>query len=258
MREFLEDAHNHRDDGYGRAQKQMQRELPKRFYKHVAIAEVEDGYTVLLDGRQIKTPTRKLVAVASHELADAMRAEWEEQGTHVDPDLMPHVKLVNSAIEGGDDARAALIDEVVKYASNDLLLYRADSPRELVVLQEQVWDEILVKLARHFSISFRPTVGIIHQPQPSEALAKLKSSLDLIDFMSVTAMVSITGMTGSGLLAIALREGLIDTETTWRAAHVDEDYQIAQWGEDSEAAKRRERRRTEFNAAVNVMRWLAG
>ena len=31
MREFLDDAHAHRDDGYGRAQKHVRRELPKRF-----------------------------------------------------------------------------------------------------------------------------------------------------------------------------------------------------------------------------------
>src|SRR5690554_6352615 len=154
MREFLEDALSHRDDGYGRAQKHVQRELPKRFYKDVAVAEIDDGHTVTLDGRPVRTPTKKAVIVASRDLADAMRAEWDGQGTHVDPDLMPHVKLVNSAVEGGEAARQALIDEVVKFAANDLLLYRADYPRELVALQEQVWDDVLVRLARHFSISF--------------------------------------------------------------------------------------------------------
>ncbi|WP_196258610.1 ATP12 family chaperone protein [Pelagibacterium limicola] len=258
MREFLEDALNHRDDGYGRAQKHMQRELPKRFYKIVAVAQVGSGYTVTLDGRQIKTPTKKAVTVASRELAETMRTEWDGQGTHVDPDLMPHVRLVNSAIEGGEEAREALIDEVVKYAANDLLLYRADSPRELAALQEDVWDSVLVKIARHFSVSFRPTVGILHQEQPVETQEKLKISLASVDFMSAAALVSMTGIMGSGLLTIAMLEGLIDPETAWRAAHVDEDYQIAHWGEDFEAAKRREKRKIEFDAAVNVMRWLAG
>lgn len=257
MREFLEDALNHRDDGYGRAQKHMQRELPKRFYKDVAVAEVQGGHTVTLDGRQVKTPTKKAVTVASPALAEAMRGEWDGQGSHIDPDLMPHVKLVNSAIEGGEAARGALIDEVIKFAGNDLLLYRADSPRELAALQEEVWDDVLVKLARRFSISFRPTVGIVHEAQPVESLNRLRDSLAEIDFMSATALVSMTGIMGSGLLAIALREGLVEPDEAWRAAHVDEDYQIAQWGEDYEASQRRERRRTEFDAAVNVMRWLA-
>lgn len=257
MRDFLEDALDHRDDGYGRAQKHLQRELPRRFYKDVAVAEADDGYTVTLDGRQVKTPTKKPVVVASADLADVMRAEWDGQGEFVDPDLMPHVRLVNSAIEGGEGARQALIDEVVKYAANDLLLYRADTPRELVALQEQAWDDVLVRLARNFAVSFRPTVGILHQEQPGETLERLKASLSAIGFMPVTAMVSMTGIMGSGLLAIALREGLVGPETAWNAAHVDEDYQITHWGEDFEASERRKRRRIEFDAAVNVMRWLA-
>lgn len=256
MREFLEDALEHRDDGYGRAQKHLQRELPKRFYKSVSIEAADDGHRVTLDGRQTRTPTKKPVAVPSRDLAEALRAEWDAQAECVDPDLMPHVRLINSAIEGGEGAREALLAEVIKFAGNDLLLYRADTPRELVALQEKIWDEILVKLARHFAIAFEPTIGILHKDQPADTLARLAAALRHADFITATALVSMTGLMGSGLLAIALRENLIDRDQAWTAAHLDEDYQIAQWGEDYEAAQRRTRRRTEFDAAVNVMEWL--
>jgi chaperone required for assembly of F1-ATPase len=36
----------------------------------------------------------------------------------------------------------------------------------------------------------------------------------------------------------------------WAAAHVDEDYQISQWGEDDEAVKRRAGRKREFDGLV--------
>ena len=216
-----------------------------------------NGYTVTLDGRHIKTPTRKDVVVASLTLAEMMAAEWEEQEEFIDPDTMPYVKLVNSAIEGGEGAREALIAEIIKFCGNDLLLYRADSPRELVAKQDEVWDDALVRLARHFSVSFEPTVGILHKEQSAETMVKLAGALDDLDHMRATAMVSITGILGSGLLAIALKEGLMDDDTVWAAAHVDEDYQISQWGEDFEASARRNRRRIEFGAAVDVLNWLA-
>jgi len=257
MREFLEDALEHRDDGYGRAQKHLERHLPKRFYTDVAVAHSDAGYFVTLDGRQTRTPSKALVAVSSEALAHKMREEWDAQREEIDPDLMPHVKLINSAIEGGEAARTALIDEVIKFCANDLLLYRADSPRELVARQEEVWDAVLVALARHFSISFQPTVGIIHKEQSPETLARLKAALSDIDFVSATALVSITGITGSGLLAIALREQLHDADAVWTAAYVDEDYQISNWGEDFEASERRKRRRIEFDAAVNVVNDLS-
>ena len=46
MRDQLEEAHKHRDDGYGRAQHLNQVELPKRFYATVDVARGEDGFAV--------------------------------------------------------------------------------------------------------------------------------------------------------------------------------------------------------------------
>lgn len=258
MRDILEDAIEHRDDGYGRAQKHLQRDLPKRFYKEVGIAPVEGGYAVTLDGRQTRTPTKVPVVVPNAALAQQMASEWDAQGTHIDPDLMPYVKLINSGVEGGAGARDALVEEVAKFCGSDLLLYRAESPRELVARQEEIWDDALVRVARHFSVAFEPTVGIVHKAQAPETLARLKTAIADIDHLTATAMVSVTGITGSGVLAIALYEALIDPETAWTAAHVDEDFQISNWGEDFEASERRKRRRTEFDAALNVIGWMKG
>lgn len=257
MREFLEDALKHQDAGAGRQQRDRLVELPKRFYDSVDVKEESGVYTVTLNNRVTKTPTGRPITTTNVELASYMRHEWEAQGELIDPDTMPHVKLVNSAVEGGEEAQPALVEEIVKYAGNDLLLYRADHPRELVERQEEVWDDILVRLARHFSVSFQPTVGIIHQEQSPEMLATLKASLAGLHHIPATAMVSLTGLTGSGLLAIAIREKLIDRDTAWTAAHVDEDYQISLWGEDFEASERRKQRRKEYDAAANVIKLLA-
>ena len=66
-------------------------------------------------------------------------------------------------------------------------------------------------------------------------------------------MVSMTGLTGSGLLTLAYRHGLLTADQVWAAAHVDEDFQISQWGEDEEATARRAMRRVEFDTAVAVL-----
>jgi chaperone required for assembly of F1-ATPase len=46
----------------------------------------------------------------------------------------------------------------------------------------------------------------------------------------------------------------MDTAAAWKAAHVDEDFQIRNWGEDLEAAARRERRWAEMQAAAELLR----
>jgi chaperone required for assembly of F1-ATPase len=254
MRDQLEDAHKHIDDGYGRAQHLNKVELPKRFYKEVAAGPVDGGFVVTLDGRQVRTPGKKLpVIVPAAAIATAMAEEWSAQGEFIDPATMPMVRLINSAVESGEEMVPAFRQEVIKFAASDLLLYRADTPQELVSQQEVLWDNALETLARHFGITFQPTTGIIHRAQPQATLDRLAESLEGENLFVLTALVSITGLAGSGLLAIALWNRLLSVEQVWTAAHVDEDYQISQWGEDDEAVERRAKRRVEFDTAVAVL-----
>jgi chaperone required for assembly of F1-ATPase len=169
---------------------------------------------------------------------------------------MPMVRLINAALESGEEKLPAMRDEVVKYAGNDLMLYRAEGPASLVAAQEKHWDEALVRIARHFGIGFQPTMGITHQPQPEPTLARLTAELREENLFVVTALNSLTNLTGSGLLAIALWYRLLSPEEVWAAAHVDEDYQQSQWGEVEEARERRARRRAEFDAAVKVLEFM--
>jgi len=258
MRDFLQDAHQHQDDGLGRAQAPEKSNLPKRLYKQAEAVAAEGGYAIALDGRTIKTPGRVPVIVPSQELADEMAAEWMAQEGFVRAETMPLTRLVNSGIEGGEAIVPALRDEIVKYAANDLLLYRADSPQELVAVQEADWDTALVALARHFSIRFQPTIGIIHQPQPEDTLARLADAIADAPLLALTSLVSITGLTGSGLLAIGLRHKLFAGDQVWTSAHVDEDYNIRLWGEDDEARARRTKRRAEYDAALKVLAYIEG
>jgi len=253
MRDFLDDAHEHRDAGRGRANAGLRPELPKRFYRDAAIAPAEGGFTVTLDGRPTRTPGQVPVVVAAEQLARLMAEEWALQGERINAETMPIVRLVNSALESGDKNLAAFRAEVAKYMGSDLLFYRADSPQELVDAEEALWDAALVKLARHFGVAFQPTIGILHQDQPPATLARLAEPLEDENLLAMTALVSITGLTGSGLLALGLRHGLFTPDEVWDAAHVDEDHNIRLWGEVEEATERRLKRRKEFDAAVRVL-----
>ncbi|RUT32970.1 ATPase [Arsenicitalea aurantiaca] len=256
MGNLLDDAGTPRDDGYSRAQKHVTPELPKRFYKASGVGVVEGGFVVTLDGKATRTPGKVPVIVPAAGIATLMAEEWGAQGERIDPRTMPVVRLVNSAMESGEAMIPAFRDEIIRYAGNDLLLYRADSPRELVADQEAIWDAALVKLARHFSISFQPTIGIVHQPQPAATLTHLREAIEGEGLLVLTALVSITGLTGSGLLAIGLWHRLFTADHVWQAAHVDEDYQARLWGEVEEATAKRAERRREFDAAIAVLDML--
>jgi chaperone required for assembly of F1-ATPase len=58
------------------------------------------------------------------------------------------------------------------------------------------------------------------------------------------------------VLALAHAAGRLSADDAWRAAHVDEDWQISQWGVDVEAAERRARRWAEMQAASRFLELL--
>jgi chaperone required for assembly of F1-ATPase len=60
-------------------------------------------------------------------------------------------------------------------------------------------------------------------------------------------------LTGSALIALMLAHRAMVPETAWRAAHVDEDYQIEYWGQDAEAEARRWVRHAEFMACCRFL-----
>ncbi len=64
----------------------------------------------------------------------------------------------------------------------------------------------------------------------------------------------ITTLTGSALIALALAAETLTLDDAWKAALVDEDWNMDQWGRDAVALDRRAIRFTEMQAAATVLR----
>ncbi len=74
---------------------------------------------------------------------------------------------------------------------------------------------------------------------------------------ALAAVHELTTLSGSVLIALAVLAGWLDEAAAWKVAHVDEDWQISQWGEDSEAVLRRRARWRDFAAAVALLKAIA-
>lgn len=226
--------------------------LRKRFYKTATTGEGEGGFAVLLDDRPVKTPQRRTLAAPSGALAAAMAQEWDAQVEVIDPARMPLTRLANVVIDGVNDQAAAVTDEVTKYLGSDLLCYRADTPPGLIERQAQHWDPVLAWARDALGARFVLVEGIVFAKQPDEAIANARAAIPQ-DAWRLGAVASLTAITGSALLALALEAGVIDAEAAWTAAHVDEDWQMEAWGRDEEALARRAFRRADYDAAVQVL-----
>ena len=222
----------------------------RRFYKTVTVT---DDNGVALDGRVVKTPMKAPLRLPNRALAEAVAAEWEAQGEKIMPSTMYFTKLANTAIDRVGAHRAEILAELLEYAGSDLVCYRADRPEALVARQAEHWNPVVDWARTVLDAPMEVTVGVIHTPQPETALKAIASALTELDDFQVAAFHGVMTIGGSALVALMVARGVMSAEAAWETCHVDEDYQIAIWGEDEEAAERRARRYVEFMACCRVL-----
>lgn len=237
-----------------RAQNQMKRPLPKRFYKTAEASGADDGHTVVLDGKPLRTPAKNAFVVPSRRLAEMIAAEWQAQPDEIDPARMPLTRLVNTAIDGVSKESQAVAEDIIRFAGTDLLCYRAEGPETLVAMQAEHWDPLIEWAQTTLGARFVLAEGVMHVDQPREAIAAYSAHLRRFEHpLQLAALHTITSLTGSAIIALAVAFGAVTPEEAWSAAHVDEDFNIAQWGEDAEAAVRRAKRWDEMKAAADTL-----
>jgi chaperone required for assembly of F1-ATPase len=228
--------------------------LRKRFYSQAHIGEAADGrFPLLLDGKPVKTPARRPLATPTAALAEKIAEEWNAQAALIDPARMPLTRLANAVIDALVDTPDAVAEEVARYLGSDLLCYRAAAPEGLVASQTRAWDPVLAWARAAIGARFVLAQGVVHVAQPPETIAAMGAKIPA-DPWRLGAVSTITTLTGSALLALALAEGALDADAVWAAAHVDEDWQTSQWGSDAAEIERCAYRYGEFGAAVTVLR----
>jgi chaperone required for assembly of F1-ATPase len=228
----------------------------KRFYKTVSTETLDGGRAIRLDGRAVKTPARAELVLPTPALARAVAAEWEAQAERIDPRSMPLTGLANAAIDRVAPDPAAFAASLAAYAGTDLLCYRADSPAELVGSQAEAWDPLLDWAEQRYDVHFEIVEGIMHRAQPPETVARLSAALHGFGPFQLAALQPLVTISGSLLIALALAEGEIDVESAFEAAHVDELWQVRQWGEDELARQARENKRADFKAGARFLALL--
>jgi chaperone required for assembly of F1-ATPase len=229
---------------------------PKRFYKTVTVERAETGWAVLLDGRAVRTPAKNTLAVPAEGLAQLIAGEWAEQGERIDAPAMPVARLCFVALDRMAGAREETVAEVTKYASTDLLCFRAPEPADLVAAQAAAWDPMLAWAERALDAHFVAATGVLPVNQDPVALQRVMAKAAGQDIWRLTALAHAAAICGSAILGLALLDGEIDGGEAFALSSVDEAYQASQWGEDAEAAERMALLKRELVSVERMLRAL--
>ncbi|MQQ08438.1 ATPase [Epibacterium sp. SM1979] len=218
----------------------------KRFWTEATAAPEGDGFTVLLDGRKVKTPAKAALVLPTLAMAQAVAAEWDAQVDHVDPNSMSCTRSANAAIDKVAIQHAEVADMLADYGDSDLLCYRADSPQALVERQSEAWDVALVWAAEVLGARLAARTGIMHAGQDPAALTVLREKTHAFSAFELAAFHDLVSMSGSLVLGFAAALDWRPADAIWELSRVDEKWQEDQWGADEEAVEIATRKRGEF------------
>jgi chaperone required for assembly of F1-ATPase len=204
----------------------------KRFYKTVSTAPEDDGFSIQLDGKPVRTPEHKILMAPTQKLADFVAMEWNAQVDVIDPETMPLTQILTTAIDCHEDSRALIEGEVLGYLDTDLLCYRAEEPPAVYDRQVQAWDPWLKWFEHASGNKLHTTAGLTALKQPQGAhdfAAKIVRHADLYHFMAIQMA---TAISGSLVLGMAFVDGAATPDQVFEAAQLEELYRNEIYNEE--------------------------
>ena len=204
----------------------------RRFYDRVAVRTLPSaqGFTVALDGKNILTPAKRVLALRTEALAHGIAMEWERQPKMLQPATMPLMKLATTSIDQAPNIRPAMVDSMIRCLESDVACFRSSEEPALMAREEKTFAPLLRYVADTFDLylSVSESFTLTHSP---EALPRAREVLAEVDDWELTALDAICSASKSFVLSLALANGHIDAEATTAAARVAEKYQTEEWGE---------------------------
>ena len=228
----------------------------KRFWKTATAEAVEGGWTVLLDGRRVKTPAKRDVIVPVEAFATGIAAEWDAQEGDVKPLKMPLTRAAATCLDRVSPEFDAVCDMIAAYGETDLLCYRATHPEGLLRRQTEGWDPVLDWLHDAHGIRMTVAGGVMYVPQEDASTTRLAELVQAQDPWTLTSVSEMVTISGSLVLGLAVRQGALTADHAWDLCRIDEQWNIDQWGEDADAAALAKTRRADFLRAAELLKLL--
>lgn len=227
----------------------------RRFYKAASALAADDGWTVALDGKPIRTPAGRKVLLPVPEVAQAIAEEWAAQPTtgEIIVPSMPLTRLAATGIDRVGPQREKVIDDTARYGGSDLVCYRASAPADLAARQSAAWQPALDWAVARYGAPLALGFGVSFVDQPAASLAALRAAVARHGNLALSALFNLTASTGSLVLALAVSEGRLTAAEAFEAAEVDALHQAEKWGEDAEAVARRAGIRADIAACARFL-----
>ncbi len=134
--------------------------------------------------------------------------------------------------------RAEIIDRLVNFALNDVLLFWS-TDKEVKKEQQEKWLPILKWVDDTLNTRFKQTTSLETDTSGKTAATELKKYLDNLSDKELTSFYVAALNMRSVLLAVAMIKGRINATEAFELSELEELYQARKWGSEPVAEARR-------------------
>jgi len=209
----------------------------KKFYKDVTTRLSDDGngWTVMLDYRTLKSPSKKPLKLPTLGLAKAIAAEWKYQETDgIRPFTMPLMRLACTAMERVPLTRPKIIQNLMEKFHQDLVFCRSpgnnESECELLEKQMAKIDPLLEWVEVEFG--HKPVVHtcLFGSKQEDELARSIEKRLKQTNDFELAAVDALAASAHSLIIPLGILHGRLQIEEAVELIRLEEDCQIDRYG----------------------------
>ena len=195
-------------------------------------------YLLNINNKSLKTPDGNIIELPSMKLAKILLKDYESSFKSKPLNIVRPIKITNTAIDKIKPNNIFYINEITDNLNNDMICYFANSPLELVDLQNKEWLPLINYMKSSYNIELIYTSKLFSINQKPDSLLKLKNILNEINIFKLSAIYTLSQITKSIIISLALVNNKISAKKAFENSNLEELYQISKWGKDEEAFDR--------------------
>ena len=195
-------------------------------------------YLLNINNKSLKTPDGNIIELPSIILAKILLKDYESSFKSKPLNIVRPIKITNTAIDKIKPNNIFYINEITDNLNNDMICYFANSPVELVDLQNKDWLPLINYMKSSYNIELIYTSKLFSINQKPDSLLKLKNILNEINIFKLSAIYTLSQITKSIIISLALVNNKISAKKAFENSNLEELYQISKWGKDEEAFDR--------------------
>jgi chaperone required for assembly of F1-ATPase len=196
---------------------------------------------------------KKELVLPSEILVNEVLREWDQNSDNINIDDLVFYGVLSTAIDKVNLKKDAYVNDIIDFIDTDLICYRAESPNDLIALQNKSWNPILLLIEKYIDVKIKVFKGIMPSNQDQKVHTEIKKLISNLSDVQISVLHRITNLIGSIFLSLCILKKDLLKEDAFECSFLDELWQAKNWGHEEDASIKRNKIRLELNRLIHFV-----